>query len=282
MNISVCTYNCKNYFLSSDVGYEKSENEKRAIASVITNINADIVCLQEVASLSVLEDINQRLDSPYQYWQLEEGNSNRGINIGMMSRLAFKGLSHKQSVLEHLDKSILYEYKDKESYQGKQLSPAGFLRDLYLGTFDINGKRLLIFNTHFKSRKNYSWFNHRADKLRLAEAFLTRKILGEFVDSPDHLVLLAGDLNQRYTHSSLRPLCGWQSLYDPVRREIIPVRKNATTYHAKKKERIDYIFLCKNLRHYYIEDSATIHDSLLARIASDHLPVSVDLDFGND
>ena len=73
MKIRVCTYNCKNYFSSSEVDLAKSGKEKNALIKMINRINADILCLQEVQNQSVLEEINQALKHPYDYYLLEQG-----------------------------------------------------------------------------------------------------------------------------------------------------------------------------------------------------------------
>ncbi len=279
MKIRIATYNCENYFLSRDPEIDKSAKAKTALIKTIDLVDADILCLQEVENQDVLEEINQGLEKPYDYYLLEQGNSSRGINVGMMSRLIFEGESHKNTELKTESGKPLFEYRDKAASVDNQLSNANFQRDLYLCEFNVGGKSLLVFNTHFKSRKNYPWLKNDADVIRLAEASMTKEIVSQYIGNQASYVVLAGDLNQRYKHKSIQPLTRWAELYDPVVNEIISAAPKTTTYHSKPKERIDYLLLGQNLRPYYVEPSAKIHRSNRTKTASDHLPVSIDLEF---
>ena len=279
MSIRICTYNCKNYFSAENAGYSKPAREKKALAKTINSVAADILCLQEVENESVLEEINESINEPYEYYLLEQGNCNRGINLGMMSRMIFEGQSHKNLALKDANGVALYEYRDQQGNLENRLSPALYQRDLYLCEFNIGASSLLVFNAHFKSRKNYRWLNHDADTIRLAEASMTREIVSQYTGDPNNLVLLAGDLNQRHNHKSLRPVTQWGELYDPVLDEVLSRDPASTTFHPKPRERIDYLLPGSNLAGHYIPGSAKIHRNATARTASDHLPVSIDLEF---
>ena len=279
MKLRIATYNCKNYFLSSENRAPKPVRERNALARVIAAVDADILCLQEVENTSVLEKINDDLPQPYDYCLVKSGNSNRGINIGVMSRLMFEGQSHKQTHLKDENGQPLYNYNSQSLSKTNTLSEMGFQRDLFLYEFNINGKTLLVFNTHLKSRRNYKWFNHDADKIRWSEASAIRTILAEYTSNTNYLVLLAGDLNQRHRDQSIRPITDWPELTDPVYDEIQSINPTATTFHTKLKERIDYLLPGINLNQHYISGSAKIHKTTIAKKASDHFPVSLDFNF---
>ena len=209
------------------------------------------------------------------YWN--RGNSERGINVGIMSRLIFQGESHKHAELVGNDGKVLQEYKNKQSVVQGKTSAAQFQRDLYLCEFNVKGKSLLVFNAHFKSRKNYSWLKNDADTLRTAESLMAREIIRKYISDENNLVLLAGDLNQKHKHHSIKTITKWPKLNDPVLHEIISLQPGATTYHAKAKERIDYLLMSDSLYEFYEKGSAKIFSSETAKIASDHLPCSIDL-----
>ena len=114
---------------------------------------ADILCLQEVGSHETLQEINRQLERPYSYTRLEQGNSDRGINIATLSRYPFDGLSHKDRQLKTDPENILYEFRDERSSLNQTLSPALFSRDLYLSRFQFGECQLLVFNTHFPSNR---------------------------------------------------------------------------------------------------------------------------------
>jgi endonuclease/exonuclease/phosphatase family metal-dependent hydrolase len=279
LKIRIATYNCKNYFLSPESNAVKPARERKALARVIDTVDADILCLQEVENGSVLEEINQNLSRPYNYCLVESGNSNRGINIGMMSRLIFDGQSHKETHLKSKNGQPLYGYQTENCRKTESLSAMGFQRDLFLAEFNINGKTLLLFNTHLKSRRNYKWFQYDADTIRWSEASMAREILSQYISNPDYLVLLAGDLNQRHRGESIKPITDWAELRDPIFEDIQYNDPSATTFHPKPKERIDYLLPAINLYHHYIPGSAKIHKSTMAKKASDHFPVSIDFEF---
>ena len=279
MKVRIATYNCKNYFLSPESTSVKPARERRALARVINTVNADILCLQEVENRSVLDEINQNLSNPYDYCLVENGNSNRGINVGIMSRLIFDGQSHKETHLKGKNKQLLYDYQTERCKATKSLSAVKFQRDLFLTEFNIKGKTLLLFNTHLKSRRNYQRLKHDADTIRWSEASMIREILSQYISKPDCLVLLAGDLNQRNDGESIKPLTDWAELRDPIYEDIEINDPAATTFHSKPKERIDYVLPALNLYDYYVPGSAKIHKSTIARKASDHFPVSIDFEF---
>ena len=278
MKLRIATYNCKNYFLSPESKSVKSARERNAVTRVIEAVNADILCLQEVENASVLDEINQNLSNPYTYCLIENGNSDRGINVGIMSRLIFDGQSHRNTHLKDKNGQSLYGYQNQNCHAKGELSPVGFQRDLFLAEFNINGKTLLVFNTHLKSRRNYKWYKYDAETIRLCEAAAIREILSQYASNPDHLIILAGDLNQRHRGESILPITDWRELQDPVYEEIQSIDPTTTTFHSKPKERIDYLLPGTNLHHHYISGSAKIHKSSIAKKASDHYPVSLDFE----
>jgi endonuclease/exonuclease/phosphatase family metal-dependent hydrolase len=278
LKIRIATYNCKNYFLSPESNSVKPARERKALARVIDTVSADILCLQEVENRSVLDEINKNLSNPYDYCLVESGNSNRGINVGIMSRLVFDGQSHKETHLKDKNKQLLYGYQTENCNRTESLSAVRFQRDLFLTEFNIKGKTLLLFNTHLKSRRNYQWFKHDADTIRWSEASMTREILSQYIYNSDYLVLLAGDLNQRHRGESIKPITDWAELRDPIYEDIECNDPAATTFHPKPKERIDYLLPSLNLYIHYIPGSAKIHQSTIAKKASDHFPVSIDFE----
>lgn len=279
LKLRVCTYNCKNYFVSEASAFKKPDSERTALAQIVEQIDADIISLQEIENYSALEDINNRLRNPYPYLNLHKSNSKRGINLGTLSKQIFDGVSHRSYPLLAPDGSGLLEYRTTQDRLDNRLTPALFQRDLALSEFNIKGKSLLLFNTHLKSPNNYKWFINNANTLRLGEASLIRKIMSPYISNPDHYLILNGDLNQRYKHPSLIPICGWKELNDPVRKEVMKSSRKTTTFHSKPRQRIDYLLFSHSLLPHYQTGSATIHDSDIARTASDHLPVSIDFIF---
>lgn len=180
--LKIASYNVENLFDLEISGYEYLEfipntnanwNAKtyktklKNIARVITDINADIIALQEIESMQALKDLRFTLKQNglyYQYYALAD-NKNTNIKVALLSKIPFvysKSLSVNASF----------------SY-----------RDILETKFNIEGKELYIFVNHWKSKSG-----PESKRIESAKTLLKRiKTLGE-----DKNIILLGDFNSDY------------------------------------------------------------------------------------
>lgn len=155
--------------------YSPAEFTYRAdqLAEAIADLQADVVLLQEVESQACLDALLARLpDYPTAY--LGETGFTASIDTAIVSRLPFIEIRSHGAVPIPL--------------------PGGgtthFARDFLEAHFDADGRRLIAFVAHFKSK------NDDDPERRLAEANAARALVDlSAADYPDALVLMGGDLN---------------------------------------------------------------------------------------
>jgi len=74
----------------------KPDRHRDALLNRIDRLNADVVAVQEVENITALRTFNSRLDAPYPYLALIEGNDPRFIDVGVLSRLPIgSAISHR-------------------------------------------------------------------------------------------------------------------------------------------------------------------------------------------
>eukprot|EP01105_Mastigella_eilhardi_P021219 TRINITY_DN511_c0_g1_i2.p1 TRINITY_DN511_c0_g1~~TRINITY_DN511_c0_g1_i2.p1 ORF type:complete len:1977 (-),score=536.88 TRINITY_DN511_c0_g1_i2:556-6486(-) len=153
--VRVCTFNCENLFLrfkfkkhvndgeqllhhgwcidKTDVGVFDAD-EKRLTAACIMEVDADIIALEEVEDLVLLDIFNKEfLGGMYAHCLLIEGNDQRYINVGVLSKFPLRDLR------THRD----------DRYPG---APGKlFSRDCLEVEVDCNGTPLHLLVNHFKS-----------------------------------------------------------------------------------------------------------------------------------
>ncbi len=74
----------------------KPDKHLEALLNRVDRLNADVLAVQEVENISALREFNSRLDAPYQFVVLIEGNDPRFIDVGVLSRLPIgSAISHR-------------------------------------------------------------------------------------------------------------------------------------------------------------------------------------------
>lgn len=185
-DIVVATFNVHLFFDtrcdSGDCGgdafeqaYSESTFAARAdtIADAILGLQADVVLLQEVESLDSLAALSARLPE-YETAYLGETGFPASIDTAILARFPLV------EIRSHGDSAIPLP-GGGETY---------FARDFLEAHFDRDGRRVIAFVAHFKSKADDD------PERRLAEAQAARGIVDAAVEKhPDALVLMGGDLN---------------------------------------------------------------------------------------
>ncbi len=206
-------------------------------ARVISDINADVICLIEVENRPALQKFHDDLlfkdflqpagKSGYEYILLIDGNDERGIDVSLMSRWPVLWLrSHIQ---------------EKKKYKDRLVST--FSRDCLEAQIKLPGEKLLhLMVNHFKSMRPsesdpLSNERRRGQVERVAELVDAHNLQQEYV-------VIAGDFNSPPDSPSLSPLLQKVGLYN-VNLQLEASERG--TYRTGKGQ-LDYLLVSDALK----------------------------------
>ncbi|MFG0329966.1 MAG: endonuclease/exonuclease/phosphatase family protein [Phycisphaerales bacterium] len=221
-----------NGFMINDTAFDiQSDESKRITAKAIREIDADIVCLQEIENLTVLERFNsQRLGGmDYTHRMLVDSHDPRQIDVAVLSRFPITYIqSHRQ---------------ERNAANTSWL----FSRDCLEIDIDVNGKTLSLYINHFKSM--IGGRDATRDR-RLEQVGRTREIIDGWWQPSNfegnYAVL--GDFNDYpEDNSSLAQLLDHPNLVNVVER--LPADERWTHFFAGGNEyrQLDFILLSETL-----------------------------------
>lgn len=245
MNLTIGTFNCENLFARyrfrtnlspvadwtiNQTAFELHDlDSKKLTAKVIKEMDADILCLQEVENMQVLERFNSRYLASMKYTErlIIEGNDPRGIDLAVLSRYP---IVHSRSY---------------RSYRLPDIRTKVFSRDCL--TFDVivNNKKLRVYNNHFKSMAGGRANTYQR---RFKQAVAVNNILKEDWGNIKYKAnfVVVGDLNDYPDHdTSLQPLLQHPHLENIVQR----LREPWTHYYPRGNayRQLDYILASQQL-----------------------------------
>ena len=186
-NLKIATYNVENLFDLQKNGYEymeyiphtpsmwnKSNYQKKLknISKVIHGINADVIALQEIESLTALKDLRyalKQMGSYYQYYEIAD-KKNTTIKVAILSRIPF---------IYSKELKVTSSYKYRNILEVKLKLP---------------NNELYLFINHWKSKAG-------PESMRIVSAkkLLERtKQLGK-----DKNIILLGDFNSHYQENKI-------------------------------------------------------------------------------
>lgn len=207
-------------FLTHDRSYFSDETSRHT-ARVITEVDADVICINEVESRPVLDDFNtDRLGKIYPYNILIDCKADpRGIDVGIYSK-------HPIGTV----RTNIFSIDD----QGKPI----FSRDC-LEVEILTGKGpLYLLANHFKSKSG------GGNEKRKAQAREVRRILEERYDLGNQRVVVLGDLNDTPDSDPLSPLLNMNGLTDVLSSDEGPPADSRWTYRYQNQfNQIDYILV---------------------------------------
>jgi endonuclease/exonuclease/phosphatase family metal-dependent hydrolase len=200
-------------------------------ARVARELNADVFCVIEAESRTALNRFNDAVipkvgGSKFSHLMLIDGNDERGIDVGIMTRNSFD----IQSIVSHVDDT---------NEQGRIFS-----RDC--AEYQIrtpSGETLLVLVNHFKSMGYGSQEDN--DSKRKHQAKRVREIYEERVNQGLEFVVIAGDLNDTPDRDPLQPLLGnGSNLIDVMEHsKFVGDGRPGTHDHGNKGDKLDYILM---------------------------------------
>ncbi len=275
--VRVATLNLENYLVQDRwvegrwrPDHPKPESEKDAIRRAISEINPDILALQEMGPAPFLLEFKRDLsddglDYPHAIL-LEADDPNR--HLAVLSRIK------PVEVIRHTDPDFPYE--------GERLRIKRGLLEVVFPAGDREEQTWSLFVVHLKSRWSDVDSDPKSSERRTKEAQAARNRLLERYPEGEGLYLIAGDFNDHRSSAPLRRFLQRGAVEISRMVESYDSRREKWTYHYEKfdvYERVDFFLASRQLFPLIKDGAGTIFDHLYVRQGSDHRPLYIDLDF---
>jgi endonuclease/exonuclease/phosphatase family metal-dependent hydrolase len=207
-------------------------------ARVISDIDADVICLMEIEdrfSLQKFHDdlVVERFLQPankqgYERILLLDGNDDRRIDVAVMSRRPVK------SLCTHIHERI--------EYNGNRVKT--FSRDCLEVEIELpEGKNLRVLVNHLKSQGYSPPDDPNSRRRREGQARRVAELCDEHDLQNDYLIV-AGDLNSKPSDSSVLPLTTKAGLYNVN----LNLPENERGTYKTSKDQLDYLLISEALR----------------------------------
>ena len=255
----------------------KSREGLVALAKALRAVNADVVGISELENEGVLRAFVAELlpDMGYQFVAAQPTNSDRGQNLGIISRFPIEKLTSYRFV----------EVLPAQTVGNLMVAPKRMARDLALITLrGPDNRQVHVIVVHFKSKFDGEG-DPKSQRWRSAEAtFARQQIESLLVQNPQALVAMLGDFNDTPESPTLATLLektahGQIVLLDAHRDMPMDQRITYLKEPYRKQGPIDYILLSPSLDRLRVPGSARVLDDPSLLSGSDHAPIYVTLDF---
>ncbi|MBN9683641.1 MULTISPECIES: endonuclease/exonuclease/phosphatase family protein [unclassified Corallococcus] len=195
----------------------------------ITALNADIVLLEEVETQNSLDGLLKKVPQ-FPHSKLGETYTPASVDVAVLSRHAITEVrSHRSQYIYRPDGSA-----------------TRFSRDLLEVHLDVDGKRVIVFAAHFRSKVDDD------PGRRMAEATAAREIVLESAkEFPDAMLVLGGDLNDVPGSEPINALD--QALLRVAKDR--PDNETWTYFYSGRGQAIDHLYLAPNAGGAYVPGS---------------------------
>ena len=198
-----------------------SDETSRNTARVIEEVNADIICINEVENRLVLDKFNaDRLSKLYPFNILIDGKSDpRGIDVALYSKHPIGTVRTNIFSVNEQGRAIF----SRDCLEVEVLTPAG---------------SVFLLANHLKSKFR------GGDDRRKAQATEVRRILEERYDLQNQFVVVLGDLNDTPDSDPLSPLMTKDGLSDVLASPVGPAADARWSYRFRNEfNQIDYLLV---------------------------------------
>ncbi len=206
------------------------ELSTRNTARVIHEVNADILGVIEAETRGSLRDFSRVMlrrvgGEPYAHSMLIEGNDDRGINVGLMTKTGSDIDAVRTHIFDLGENDLPIFSRDCVEYLVR--TPAG--------------AEVLLLVNHFKSKRG------GGDARRLRQATRVKEIVDQRLSEHPNLVVL-GDLNDTPDSASLAPLLNGTPLRDISTSPLFDDGGFPGTFGTQgARNKIDYVLLSPSL-----------------------------------
>ena len=212
------------------------ETSTENTARVIKEINVDVLCVVEAEDRTALKRFNRDVIpnveyTSYDHVMLIDGNDERGIDVGIMTRKDYSIQQIASHVDDVDDKGIIFS-RDCPEY--------------LVQTSAVN--KLLVLINHFKS-KGYGSPKTSNEK-RMRQAKRVREIYEERLQEGYEFIAIAGDLNNAPDSGGpLDPLLNGSGLLDVMSHsKFVGDDRPGTHGNGAKDAKFDYILMSPKLQ----------------------------------
>jgi endonuclease/exonuclease/phosphatase family metal-dependent hydrolase len=194
-------------------------------------VDADVMCIVETENRIALNRFNEVVvpkvgGQAYGHVMVIDGNDDRGIDVGIMTRQGFA----IKSIVSHVDDDNKVFSRDCPEYTIKTPS----------------GRTLLVMVNHFKSKGYGSQASSNAKRLKQAQK--VRDIYDERIKQGYNYVAIAGDLNDTPDSWPLEPLLEDGELVDVMAHAKFSGDGRPGTHgNGTKSGKLDYILMSPKL-----------------------------------
>jgi endonuclease/exonuclease/phosphatase family metal-dependent hydrolase len=212
---------------------EVNEVATRMTARVINDVNADVLAVIEAESRPALARFSQGVidaalgGTPYAHIMLIDGNDERGIDVGIMTRADYE-IASMRSHVDDADAAGTIFSRDCPEY--------------WITT--PKGNTVVVLVNHFKS-KGYGTFGASEAK-RKRQAARVKQIYEQLLAAGQPHIAIVGDLNDTPDSDALRPLLQGTNLRDIADHANFDEGTEArpgTFANGAKSNKIDYLLL---------------------------------------
>ncbi|WP_031335647.1 endonuclease/exonuclease/phosphatase family protein [Rhodopseudomonas sp. B29] len=213
---------------------EVNETATRNTARVITDLGADVLGVVEAESRPALVRFSKNVlpavaGKPYDHIMLVDGNDERGIDVGLMTRKGFEIVSIVSHVDDADDEGVIFS-RDCAQYE---LTTA-------------NDNRLILLINHFKSKGYGSPASSNARRKR--QAARTAAIYRALRQQHNEYIAVIGDFNDTPDSDPISPLFHQTGLKDISELPGFHDDGRPGTYkNGTASNKIDYILLSPEL-----------------------------------
>jgi len=262
--IKVLNWNVRNMFDTKKDSTDEGEDvptqaqydfKMDKVVTVLQAAAPQVVVLAEIENQSVLDDLATRIGPQYIARELIEGNDPRGIDVAVVSTIAF------DQVVSHKDERFAVE--------GTTAPTFNFTRDCPEFHMTIGGRHVVFLAIHLRSKLG----DEGADK-RLAEGQRARAIAnGLLAADPNAAVILLGDFNDVPGSPPIEAVRAPEPAFLSAT-DFVPEADRWTFNFQGNRELIDHQLSNPNAAALLDQASVVIDRSPPAQSASDHSPLS--------
>jgi endonuclease/exonuclease/phosphatase family metal-dependent hydrolase len=212
-----------------------TETASENIARVIGLLDADVLCVVEAENRILLKDFNEGVlpkvnIEKFSHVMLIDGNDNRGIDVGILTRKDYSIVRILSHVDDVDDNGVIFS-RDCAEYEIKT----------------AKGNTLLVLVNHFKSKGYGSPADSAAKRLRQAKR--VRAIYDGYINRGYDYIAVVGDLNETPDQPPMDPLLREGAMLTDIMAhpKFIGDGKPGTHGNGAKSGKFDYIIMSPKL-----------------------------------
>ena len=278
--IKIAAYNVE-FFLdvfddpyTHDEGHPpKPRKDIELVCKAVREVNPDVITFEEVENDGVMREAVKEFlpDMGYEYIAADQTNSDRGQNLGVISRKPIVSMTSHRFLPLHLE---------------GQEQTWHFARDLWKVVIQATPTQTVtLFVVHLKSKYESDGDPH-SQHWRDAEAVMARKIIGaELGEHPNEMAVMLGDFNDEVGSDPYKLLTGatadGKPLLSDVHSSLSKHDRGSYLRGHYAGTTIDYMLASPALFKHLVPGSAgVLHDDHVLG-GSDHAPVYASFELGN-